>query len=364
MAEHLVDAWAAALPEPFLRSDIFHLHHLTPIHEAVVRLRPDAPIVAHLHGTELKFLQALPALPPSAAPYGAFWSNRLRTIAATCRRLAVGSPTDKVSASALLDVDPDRIDVVPGGVDTDNFRPRALDDAERLAMFRHWLVDDPQGWDESSVPGSIRYSDGDLAGLVDPSTGAMRPVVLFVGRFTAVKRIPLLLRAWAGARRHFTGPAALVIWGGHPGEFEDEHPHALARRLDLDDVFFLGWRGHDELPLGLACSDLLVLPSVNESFGLVAIEAMATGIPVIATRSGGPPSFINTDPAAPTGWLVNPDDEADLAGAIVSAINRPDDRRRRGEHSLAAARSGYSWTAIASRFEAIYAQLLEDLPGR
>jgi glycosyltransferase involved in cell wall biosynthesis len=355
-----VDAWGRALPDSFLRSDIFHLHHLTPLHEAVHRLRPDAPIVAHLHGTELKFLQALPAMPESVAPYAAFWSDRLRTSAAMCRRLVVGSPTDKVSASALLGVEPDRIDIVPGGVDTDSFRPQVLGDAERLAMFRRWLVDDPQGWDESCLPGSIRYSDDELRGLLDPSTGEMRPVVLFVGRFTAVKRIPLLLRAWSRARRRFAGPAALVVWGGHPGEFEDEHPGALARRLGLDDVFFLGWRGHDELPSGLAASDLLVLPSVNESFGLVAIEAMATGIPVIATRSGGPPSFINIDPEAPTGWLVEPDDEAELADAMVEAVNQPDDRRRRGDRSLIAARTGYSWTAIAARFEAIYARLLED----
>ena len=395
LAEHLTSAWQAVLPAGVVAAaDVFHLHHLTPMHEAVAGLRPGAPMLAHLHGTELKMLAAIAersrlaaalgtdlagmaaaadagALPPADGVdtdgrilltttawgrwrHGAFWTARLRAIAARCDRLLVISPTDREAAVSLLGADPAVVECVPDGVDTELFHPRVLGAGQRLDLLRRWLVDDPLGWDASGVPGSVRYGVADLERLVDGATSAPHPLLLYVGRFTAVKRLPLLLRAYARARPRFATPAPLLIWGGHPGEVEGEHPVTVATRLGLDEVFFVGWRGHDELPLGLACAELLVLPSVNESFGQTALEAMVCGVPVVATRSGGPPSFINTDPAAPTGWLVEPDDEAQLAEALVEAVNRPEERRRRGRRALASAVSRFSWSALVPRFEAIY----------
>jgi glycosyltransferase involved in cell wall biosynthesis len=398
LAEHLGAAWERVLPREVIdRADVFHLHHLTPIHEAVARLRPDAPVVAHLHGTELKMLEAIAhraglaaalgtdlagmaaaadaGVPPPAEGldegqrrllhatrwqqwrHGSFWAGRLRAVAARCDRLVVISPSDRNAAAELLGADPAVVEWIPNGVDTARFRPRALAPDQRLALLRRWLVDDPQGWDDSGVPGSIRYREADLERFVDGATGRLHPLLFYVGRFTAVKRIPLLLRAYARARLRFAVPAPLVVWGGHPGELEGEHPVAVATRLGLEDVAFVGWRGHGDLPLGLACADLLVLPSVNESFGQTALEAMVCGVPVVATRSGGPPSFINTDPARPTGWLVGPDDEDQLADALVEAVNRPDERRRRGRRSLATATARFSWPALVPRFEAIYGEV-------
>ena len=397
LAEHLVDSWTRILPARFVEgSDVFHLHHLTPMHEAVARLRPQAPVVAHLHGTELKFLEGVAARVRLAAALGTdlagmasaepgaplmpgdlsdeelrllrttrwprwrrgpFWAGRLRRIAARCQRVVVISPSDREAAPSLLGIDAARVEWVPNGVDVVRFRPRSLPAAERLGLLRRWLVEDPRGWDETGVAGTIRYSDADLERLADPATGDLRPIVMYVGRFTAVKRLPLLLQAYARARPRLRSPAALVIWGGHAGELEGEHPRAVTARLGLDDVFFVGWRGHDDLPLGLAAADVVVLPSVNESFGQSAIEAMACGVPVIATRSGGPPSFINTDPGRPTGWLVEPDDEAELTEALVEALSRPDERRRRGERSLAVATERFSWASLVPRFEAIYDEL-------
>jgi glycosyltransferase involved in cell wall biosynthesis len=72
-------------------------------------------------------------------------------------------------------------------------------------------VEDPHGWDRSGVPGSVRYRDQDLAAFAGGG-----PVLLYSGRYTAVKRVPLLLRAYAEARRHFTVRAPLVLLGGSP----------------------------------------------------------------------------------------------------------------------------------------------------
>ena len=150
-------------------------------------------------------------------------------------------------------------------------------------------------------------------------------MLIFVGRFTEQKRLPLLLRAYARARREHGLRAPLLMWGGFPGELEGEHPVTVARDEGIEGVFFTGWLGHDELPTGLGCADVFVGPSVNEAFGQVFIEAMACGLPVIA----GPPAArcrsSTTVAGKPNGWLVAPDDEDDLTAALA---RRPDPARR------------------------------------
>jgi glycosyltransferase involved in cell wall biosynthesis len=96
---------------------------------------------------------------------------------------------------------------------------------------------------------------------------------------------------------------------------------------------------------------------VNEPFGLVLLEAMASGLPVIATRSGGPLTFVNTEPGQPNGWMVEPDDIDTLADALVEAVNNADRRNERGENAYEQIRSSYSWNVLARRFAASYEAL-------
>jgi D-inositol-3-phosphate glycosyltransferase len=149
-------------------------------------------------------------------------------------------------------------------------------------------------------------------------------------------------------------PAPLVIWGGFPGEWEGEHPHTVVEHEGIEDVLFDGWRDHDRLPLVLSCADCFVAPSTGEPFGLVYLEAMACGLPVIGSRSGGPPSFINTTPGELDGWLVTPDDEQALADAMVTAIDNPDERMKRGGNAYRHARDRYSWRDAARRVTDLY----------
>ncbi|HEY3613979.1 MAG TPA: glycosyltransferase family 4 protein, partial [Gaiellales bacterium] len=184
-----------------------------------------------------------------------------------------------------------------------------------------------------------------------------RPVLLYVGRFLDFKRVPLLVRAYAQARERMTVPAPLVIWGGATGEWEGEHPHTVSVREGVEGVFFAGWRGHDDLPLGLASADCFVAPSTAEPFGLVYLEAMACGLPVIGTQSGGPPSFINVVPGEPDGWLVPPDDCDALAAAIVRAVDDPGLRRQYGANGARHVRERFSWDGLAGRFMDLYEQV-------
>src|SRR5213078_677281 len=154
------------------------------------------------------------------------------------------------------------------------------------------------------------------------------PVLLYVGRYTEVKRIPLLIRAHARARERFARRAPLVLLGGFPGEWEGEHPLTVIREAGDPDVFLAGWRGHEDLPDGLNAADLVVLPSVREQFGAVLVEGMACGLPPIAVDAHGPAEIVED---GETGWLVPPDDEDAMVEALVEAANDTNERRRRGE---------------------------------
>ena len=256
----------------------------------------------------------------------------------------------------LLGIDAETVHSIPNGVDIDHFHPHRPSPDERRSHWLRWLVREPQGWDEAtSTPGSIGYTEAEvLDAFFDAETGAPRPVLMYVGRFLAFKRVPLLVRAYARARERMSVQAPLVIWGGWPGEWEGEHPHTVVTREQIKGVFFDGWRDHDQLPLGLSCADCFVAPSTDEPFGLVYLEAMACELPVIGTLSGGPPSFINVTPGEPDGWLVPPDDETALANAMVTAINDADQRAKRGLNAHRHARKNYSWRHVADRVTQLY----------
>ncbi len=356
--EHHVAAWMVILEAPGVLDGVqlAHLHHLTPAHEALARLAPDLPVITHLHGTELLMLQAVED--GAGWPHGAAWAKRMRGWAARSTHLLVASTAAAKLAARLLRIDPEAIRLVPNGVDPGVFDGARADLGERAARWRRWLCDDPQGWTpEDPRPGSVRYRPAQLAPLLDPDA----VIVLFVGRFTAVKRVGLLVRAHARARDTFGRPLPLVVWGGATGEWEGEHPaHAVAASPWAAEVYLAGWRGHLHLAAALASTDLLAVPSVAESFGLVYIEAMAMGVPPIACDAAGPPTFIDADPASPTrtGWLVPPDDEAALADALAAAAADAAERALRGTNGRAMVTRRFTWPAIASDLAAIYDELL------
>jgi len=148
-----------------------------------------------------------------------------------------------------------------------------------------------------------------------------------------------------------------VIWGGHPGEWEGQHPYSLVKQERIDGVFFIGWRGHEDLRLGLGCADLLVAPSVGEAFGSVYLEAMSAGLPVVATRTGGPPTFLNLDSRSPEGWLIPPDNEDALVEVLTTALTCPAERFSRAKAARALVQCGYSWQAVANKVGDVYEEV-------
>jgi glycosyltransferase involved in cell wall biosynthesis len=346
--ERLVDAWAALLDEAGAAdADVLHLNHITPMHAAATRVAPDVPVVTHVHGTELLMLEAIAAGPPRGWTHAEAWSARMRRWARGSDRLILLSDTQEERVERELGIPAERCTVVPNGFDPKIFDRREID---RLALWRRWLVDEPQGWRPDGEPGSVDYTVADLTAFEDA------PVLLYVGRSTAVKRIGVLVRAYARARERFSGPAPLVLLGGYPGEWEGEHPVEAIARCGLErEVFVAGWHDHDLLPDFFAAADAVVLPSVREQFGQVLVEGMACGLPAIAVDAHGPGQIVDD---GVTGWLVEPDDEEALADALVAAVNDPAERARRGESARAAVRERYSWPALAGRVADVYAACL------
>jgi glycosyltransferase involved in cell wall biosynthesis len=343
-----VAAWARALDEAGAPdADVLHLHHLTPVHEAAARVAPAVPVVGHLHGTELLMLERIADGPPPSWRHAAAWERRMRRWAHRCERMLVLSRSQVERARRLLDVEPSRCVVAPNGFDPSRFGPRAVD---RHAFWQHALVEQPHGWRPGADEGSVGYE------RVQAAAVAGGPVLVAVGRFTEVKRLPLLIGAFERARRATGRPASLVLVGGYPGEWEGEHPYDTIRRTGAPDVFLAGWHDHDALAGFFAAADAVVLASVREQFGSVLVEGMACGLPAIAVNRLGPADIVRP---GQTGWLVAPDDEAELAGALAQAIAHPEERLRRGTAARRDVLARFAWPALAERLCALFAEVAE-----
>jgi glycosyltransferase involved in cell wall biosynthesis len=352
--ERLVGAWQQALTEANAgEADVLHLNHLTPMHEAAMRAFPEVPRIGHLHGTELLMLRDIAEGPPPGWDHAEKWAERMRRWAQSCARLLVLSPDAAERVPDLVGVAPDRVVPSPNGFDPDLFDRRPITGEARHAHWRSWLVEDPRGWDEGGQPGSVAYSDADI-GAFDEG-----PVLLYVGRYTEVKRIPLLIRAYARARERFPRRSPLVLLGGYPGEWEGDHPLRVIEQTGARDVFLAGWRGHDDLATGLNAADVVVLPSVHEQFGQVLIEGMACGLPVIAVNNHGPATIVDH---AETGLLVPPDDEDAMCEALIRIVTDDHERRRLGERAYEVSRAKYSWPALAQRVARVYGEVADAPP--
>jgi len=344
--ERQVEAWSRELAAAgAAEADVLYLHHLTPLNEAARRIAPEVPVIGHIHGSELLMLERIAAGSPAGWTHDGIWARRMCDWAAGCTRIVVNSPKGLKRASALLDLDPDRFALIPNGFGRD-FAPRHT--SRRSHWHRH-LVDEPKGWGPGGAPGEVGYRDQDL-GALEGTT------LLAIGRFTEVKRLPLLIEAFAAAKPRFRQPTGLVLLGGYPGEWEGEHPLDAIERVGATDVFLAGWQPHRDLPAFLNASDLLVHPSVNEQFGQVLVEAMACGVPAIAVERGGPATIVDHDE---TGWLIGPDDREALTEAIVQAVNDPVGRQLIGRAARGKAVESYSWEEIGSRI----AELVRGLPA-
>jgi D-inositol-3-phosphate glycosyltransferase len=186
-------------------------------------------------------------------------------------------------------------------------------------------------------------------------------MVLFVGRIEPLKGLDTLIQAMSGLQLQEKQRVHLAIIGGDPAASPREMSAEMARLQKLCDdlsveqtVVFLGKRDQDKLPYYYSAAELVVMPSHYESFGMVALEAMACGTPVIASEVGGLAYLVKD---GETGFTI-PDQEPEMLCEKISWLLN--DRELHAAMSLRAVQyaQDYAWEKIARQIVDVYAGLV------
>jgi D-inositol-3-phosphate glycosyltransferase len=319
-----IEAFAA---ERGIHYDLIHSHYwMSGV--AAERLKQDwqVPVVQMFHTLgEMKNRVAL----TEAEKEGAYRLDGERHVLHTADRIIAATPAEQAQLRWLYRADPAKISVVPPGVDTSHFYPIPRDEAREAAGL-------PKG----------------------------ERTILFVGRIEPLKGVDTLIKAATRLRlRDISAahPVNLVIVGGNPEAAGEDTDAEMARLQDLTRqlcmdrmVVFLGKRDQDRLPYYYSAAEVVVMPSHYESFGMVALEAMACGTPVVASQVGGL-AFLVRD--GETGFVVPDRDPDALADRLSLLLGDAALRRKMGEQAQAYART-FDWEHIATQIAGVYASLL------
>jgi len=292
--------------------DLLHVHYAIPhatsawIAKEMLRpVRPSLPVVTTLHGTDITIV----GQDPSYHTITKFSIEKSDGLTAVSRFLQIET-WEAFGCTAC------RIEVIPNFID-----PRVYD--------------------------RTRYAET-IAGQFDGS----RRVLMHISNFRPVKRVADIIQIFARVKQEV--PSVLVMVGDGPDRVVAE---AEAQRLNVeDDVLFLG--KIDAVAPLLAGADLFLLPSDRESFGLSALEALASGVPVVGTDAGGLPEVVRH---GETGVLCKVGDIAGMADAAVRILS--DDTRWREMSTLAIAdsRERFSIDDVVGRYEAFYLEKLSTV---
>jgi len=177
--------------------------------------------------------------------------------------------------------------------------------------------------------------------------------ILFVGRLEKRKGLDYLLRAYRRVKR--THPNCRLIVVGPGVRFRRKYER-FVKRSGIEDVVFRGMVSYDDLPRYYKTADIFCAPATGgESFGIVLLEAMALGKPVVASNIEGYASVITS---GKEGLLVEPKNEIALSRALMAVIDDEPLRHRMGERGLLTARE-HSWDKIARRIADYYTKILK-----
>jgi glycosyltransferase involved in cell wall biosynthesis len=192
--------------------------------------------------------------------------------------------------------------------------------------------------------------------------GSEDKIVLYVGRFDPRKGIETLVRAVARSQFRNHPNIKLIIGGGSvPGQsdgLERERIEEIIAELGMQDITTLPGRLSQEiLPSYYAAADVCVVPSHYEPFGLVAIEAMASYTPVVASNVGGLQFTVIPEE---TGLLAPPQDVDAFANAIDRILNNPQWRDKLGQNGRKRVESKFSWDGVATQLADLYTEILHS----
>ncbi|MDD3840932.1 MAG: glycosyltransferase family 4 protein [Clostridia bacterium] len=180
-------------------------------------------------------------------------------------------------------------------------------------------------------------------------------IVSFVGKLTHFKGVDILLDAAQIYEKQIGNVATIIVGDGS----DRDKLERQARENGLKNVVFMGHRSQTEVANIYNMADVSVIPSRIEPFGLVALEAMACGTPVVATNAGGLPDFVNSH----VGSLVKQDHPKELAQAIMEELSGHS-KATKGRHAYFYAHANFTWDSVAQKVENIYNNVLRDKNSR
>lgn len=253
-----------------------------------------------------------------------------KKVISKANRIIAATLAEKSQLEFLYEAPSSKISVIPPGVDTRHFYPIPKDEAK------------------------------EVVGVPDDSH-----TILFVGRIEPLKGIDKLIQAISIIQNNGElrcCPHNLVIIGGEPNAKPEDMNAEMARLQDMVEdlgienfVIFLGKQDQQMLPYYYSASEIVVMPSHYESFGMVALEAMACGTPVVASQVGGL-AFLVRD--GETGFVVPGNDVHLLAKRLVELIKDKELRNKLGNKSAEYAQL-YAWENISEKMIEVYNQVLE-----
>ncbi|WP_409473711.1 glycosyltransferase [Streptomyces sp. HC307] len=306
-ARHLTRVWRGRPP------DLVHSHFWM---SGLAALRAVGPLglpllhTYHALGTvKRRHQQLADTSPPQRIAHETDVGLGCDRVIATCR--------DEVVELSRMGIPSDRVSIVPCGVDTDLFTPRGPAAKRRTHRYRLLQL-----------------------GRLVPRKGAAVSIA-------ALARLP---------------DTELVVVGGPPGDRLDDDPEvrrlrAIARRAGVADrVHFTGGVPSRQVPALLRGADVVLCPAYYEPFGIVPLEAMACGRPVVASAVGGHLDTI-ADPG--TGRLVPPRDPEALARSVADLLARPEAREACGAAGRRRVLRRYGWGRVAAETEAAYCAVLD-----
>ena len=206
-----------------------------------------------------------------------------------------------------------------------------------------------------------RYAQRDGASVRRQFGLGDRPVVGFVGRQDSLKGVPTLIEAMQIVWRR--APDAVLLLAGQSAHREARVSEMIAALspADRDRVILIDDFADADAPSILDACDMVTLPSVEESFGMVMIEAWMCGKPVIGGDIASTRCIIDS---GVDGWLVTPFDAKSLAGRILDLIHDPRKRADFGEHGRRKALARYTWDRVADSWETTFQRVAGVATGR
>lgn len=299
--------------------DVVHAHDWMMAHAATSlasAARGASALVATIHATEAGRHQGwLPTDLSDAIHSVEHW------LVHGAQRVIACSQHMRTEISRLFHLPPERVDVVTNGID-----------------LRRW-----------------RASSADIARVRDrfASTG---PLVVFCGRLEWEKGGHTLIDALPRLRRRL--PGLRVVIAGRGGAADDLERQARERRVS-SLIDFTGWIPERELHGLMAAADALVIPSLYEPFGLVALEGAALSAPLVVARTGGLAEFVID---GKTGRTFAPGDPQDLARVVTEAVREPEASRELARAARARLRESYRWEVLAAQTDEVYDRAASEPP--